>query len=215
MEEEFEKIFNAVIEGADENVANLVAQTLNGGAKAGDILNKGLIRAMDEVGNRFESGEYFIPDMLIAAKAMKAGMALLKPLLVNAGVASVGRVVIGTIKGDLHDIGKNLVSMMLEGGGFEVIDLGTDVSPEKFASAVREHNPDIVGMSALLTTTMIHMKDAIEAIDDIGLKKQVKILIGGAPVTQEYAEKIGADGYASDAIKAVMLAKSLMDLRKN
>ncbi|HKZ44171.1 MAG TPA: corrinoid protein, partial [Anaerolineales bacterium] len=211
MEEEFEKIFNAVIEGADENVANLVAQTLNGGAKAGDILNKGLIRAMDEVGNRFESGEYFIPDMLIAAKAMKAGMALLKPLLVNAGVASVGRVVIGTIKGDLHDIGKNLVSMMLEGGGFEVIDLGTDVSPEKFASAVREHNPDIVGMSALLTTTMIHMKDAIEAIDDIGLKKQVKILIGGAPVTQEYAEKIGADGYASDAIKAVMLAKSLMD----
>jgi len=139
----------------------------------------------------------------------------LKPLLVNAGVASVGRVVIGTIKGDLHDIGKNLVSMMLEGGGFEVIDLGTDVSPEKFASAVREHNPDIVGMSALLTTTMIHMKDAIEAIDDIGLKKQVKILIGGAPVTQEYAEKIGADGYASDAIKAVMLAKSLMDLRKN
>src|SRR3990172_6046809 len=190
MEEEFEKIFNAVIEGADENVANLVAQTLNGGAKAGDILNKGLIRAMDEVGNRFESGEYFIPDMLIAAKAMKAGMALLKPLLVNAGVASVGRVVIGTIKGDLHDIGKNLVSMMLEGGGFEVIDLGTDVSPEKFASAVREHNPDIVGMSALLTTTMIHMKDAIEAIDDIGLKKQVKILIGGAPVTQEYAEKI-------------------------
>ena len=180
------------------------------GQRLGDILTKGFIRAMDEVGNRFERGDYYIPEMLIAAKAMKAGLAILRPSLVEAGVATVGRVIIGTIKGDLHDIGKNLVSMILEGGGFEVIDLGTDVTPEKFASAVREYLPDIVGLSALLTTTMPQMKNTIEAIDDLGMRDQVKVIIGGAPVTQEYAEKIGADGYAPDAIKAVILAKSLL-----
>jgi len=210
MKDEYEMIFKAVIEGDVEGVDKLVRDALNGGAKSGDILNQGLIRAMDEVGNRFERGDFFVPEMLISAKAMKTGLAILRPYLVEAGVASVGRVIIGTIKGDLHDIGKNLVTMMLEGGGFEVIDLGTDVAPEKFASAVREYSPDIVGMSALLTTTMVQMKNAIEAIDDLGLRDQVKVIIGGAPVTQGYAEKIGADGYAPDAIKAVNLAKSIL-----
>lgn len=210
MKNEYEAIFKAIVEGDINTVDELVKAALAEGVSAEDLLNEELIRAMDEVGERFERGETFVPEMLVSAKAMKAGLAVLKPHLVQAGVSSIGRVVIGTVKGDLHDIGKNLVSMMLEGAGFEVIDLGTDVAPEEFASASREHAPEIVGMSALLTTTMQGMRDAIEAIDDIGMREQVKIIIGGAPVTQSYAENIQADGYAPDASKAVSLAKSLV-----
>jgi 5-methyltetrahydrofolate--homocysteine methyltransferase len=210
MTNEYEMIFMGIIEGNINKVEELVKTSLDRGAPAEDLLNEGLIRAMDEVGNRFERGEIFVPEMLVSAKAMKAGLAVLKPYLVQAGVSSVGRVIIGTVKGDLHDIGKNLVSMMLEGAGFEVIDLGTDVAPEEFASAAREYAPEIVGMSALLTTTMREMKNAIEALEDFGIRERVKVIIGGAPVTQGYAEKIQADGYAPDASKAVTLAKFLV-----
>jgi 5-methyltetrahydrofolate--homocysteine methyltransferase len=210
MENEYRAIFKAIVEGDINTADELVKAALAEGASAEDLLNEELIRAMDEVGDRFERGETFVPEMLVSAKAMKAGLAVLKPRLVQAGVSSIGRVIIGTVKGDLHDIGKNLVSMMLEGAGFEVIDLGTDVAPEEFASAAREHAPELVGMSALLTTTMQGMRDAIEAIDDIGMRERVKIIIGGAPVTQSYADNIQADGYAPDASKAVALAKSLV-----
>jgi 5-methyltetrahydrofolate--homocysteine methyltransferase len=164
---------------------------------------------MAEVGARFERGEFYVPEMLVAARAMQAGLAVLKPHLAEGGVQMRGKVVIGTVKGDLHDIGKNLVAMMLEGAGFEVIDLGTDVAPEKFAAAVREHKPSLVGMSALLTTTMKAMQPTIEAIEDIGLRTQVKVLVGGAPITEDFAKSIGADGYAADASRAVAIAKSL------
>ena len=209
MKDEYEMIFKAVVEGNLEGAEKLVSDSLMGGIMAGELLNQGLIRAMDEVGTRFERGDMYIPEMLVSAKAMKAGLSILRPYLVKEGIPAIGRVIIGTVKGDMHDIGKNLVTMMLEGAGFEVIDLGTDVAPEKFAEAVRKYSPDIVGLSALLTTTMQQMKNTIEAIDDLGTRDQVKIIIGGAPVTQEYSEKIGADGYAADASKAVNWAKAI------
>jgi len=165
---------------------------------------------MSEIGILFKNNEVFIPEVLIAARAMKAGMAILKPLLIEKDVKPVGKVVLGTVKGDLHDIGKNLVGMMLEGAGFEVIDLGIDVSPEKFVEAARDNQADCVAMSALLTTTMPHMKDTIEAFEAAGLRENVKIMIGGAPITQSYADEIGADGYASDAASAAELAKNLI-----
>lgn len=175
-----------------------------------EILNEGLIAAMDEVGKRFEAGEYYVPEMLIAARAMQAGLGILKPYMLEKNITAKGKVVMGTVKGDLHDIGKNLVSMMLEGAGFEVLDLGTDVPPEKFVAAAQEYRPNLIGLSALLTTTMQNMKSTIEALSRAGLRGEVKIIIGGAPVTDAYAGTVGADGYAADASRAVSLAKSLV-----
>lgn len=166
------------------------------------ILREALIPAMDEVGDLFQKGEYFVPEMLVSARAMKQALAVLRPIMKEKGVKPLGRVVIGTVKGDLHDIGKNLVIMALEGAGFEVIDLGIDVAPEKFVDAVKEHNPQLVGMSALLTTTMLSMKDTIQSLKDAGLRDGLKIMIGGAPVRKEFADEIGADFYGRDSTEA-------------
>jgi 5-methyltetrahydrofolate--homocysteine methyltransferase len=204
------EIYEFVITGQKDDVEEKVKQAIAEQLAPKAILDNGLIAAMSEVGDRFENGDFYVPEMLIAARAMQTGMALLKPLLMEADIQPEGKVVIGTVKGDLHDIGKNLVGMMLEGAGFEVIDLGTDIAPEKFAALVREHQPDLMGMSALLTTTMPEMKNAIEALVDIGAKDKVKVIIGGAPITSAYAEEIGANGYAPDAASAVTLAKSLL-----
>jgi methylmalonyl-CoA mutase cobalamin-binding domain/chain len=173
------------------------------------MVQKYMIPAMDEVGRRYEANEYFVPELLIAARAMKASLELIRPLLIASGAEPAGRVVIGTVKGDLHDIGKNLVAAMLEGAGFEVVDLGVDVPPEKFMIAVKEKKASLVAMSALLTTTMNSMKTTIDAFVSAGLRTQVKIMIGGAPVTQKYAEEVGADGYSSNANGAVALARKL------
>ncbi len=202
-------IYDNVIAGNKAGVEADVTAGMGAGLAAERILTESLISAMTEVGARFERGEYFVPEMLIAARAMQAGMALLRPQLTESGVKATGKVVIGTVKGDLHDIGKNLVAMMLEGAGFELVDLGTDVSPEKFAQAAREHRPGIVGLSALLTTTMQNMKATIEALEDVGVRDQVKVIVGGAPLTEDYAQQIGADGYAPDASRAVALARRL------
>jgi 5-methyltetrahydrofolate--homocysteine methyltransferase len=175
----------------------------------GEILNGGLIAGMDEVGKDFKAGDLFVPEVLIAARAMQAGMNILRPLLAEGDIPSAGKYVIGTVKGDLHDIGKNLVRMMLEGAGFETIDLGTDVGPADFVAAVREHQPVLMGMSALLTTTMVNMKTTIEALEEAGLRDTVKVMIGGAPVTTAFAEEIGADAYAPDAASAVDTAREL------
>ncbi len=201
---------NLVIEGDKSGVEKAVQQALADGISADKILNDGLIEAMNEVGLRFENGDFFVPEMLIAARAMQAGLSLLKPYLVQSGVQAKGKVVIGTVKGDLHDIGKNLVAMMLEGAGFEVIDLGTDVSPEKYIQAVKDHQVNIVGMSALLTTTMSNMKMVINSLEQAGLRGYVKVMVGGAPVTDAFAKEIGADGYAPDASRAVALAKTFV-----
>jgi 5-methyltetrahydrofolate--homocysteine methyltransferase len=209
MDPKLETIYEAVLDGDMEAAEAGVQAALDGSVSAADILNVALIPAMGEVGRLFEEGEYFVPEMLIAARAMKAGLVIIKPLLVDSGVEPAGKIAIGTVKGDLHDIGKNLVAMMLEGAGFEIIDLGTDVAPETFVEAV-QNGAQIVGLSALLTTTMPSMASAIEAIQDAGLRDQVKIIIGGAPVTAEYAEQIGADGFAPDASQAASLAKELM-----
>ncbi|RLI48233.1 MAG: cobalamin-binding protein [Candidatus Thorarchaeota archaeon] len=206
-----DKIKQAVIAGEVENIAELTKQALAQGIGARDILDKALTPAMDIVGEEYERGERYVPEMLISAETMKASVAILKPLLVEAGVEARGKVVIGTVEGDLHDIGKDLVAMMLEGAGFEVINLGTEVTAEEFLKAAKEHNPDIIGMSALLTTTMTHMPEVIDALKQAGLRDKVKVMIGGAPVTQEYADKIGADGYAPDAASATRLAKSLLE----
>jgi 5-methyltetrahydrofolate--homocysteine methyltransferase len=205
-----EAIYQAVLDGDAGTATEQVTATLEAGVSASDILNKACIAAMTEVGRLFEEGEKFVPEMLISARAMNASVALLKPYLTDEDVSTVGKAVLGTVKGDLHDIGKNLVRMMMEGTGFEVVDLGTDVPPDKFVSAVQEHDPQLVGMSALLTTTMPAMKDTIEALAEAGLRDRVKVLIGGAPVTQEYSDKIGADGYAPDASSATRKAKELL-----
>ena len=187
-----------------------VQEALDAGIEPGDILQEGLVTAMAEVGRLFEEGEYFVPEMLIAARAMKAGLALLRPHLVEADVKPAGKVSAGTVKGDLHDIGKNLVCMMLEGAGFEIVDLGVDVSPEQFLKSVTEQGVDVIAMSALLTTTMPNMRTTIETLVEAGVRDKVKVMIGGAPVTDAYAAEIGADGYAPDASRAVALAKSLV-----
>jgi len=203
-------IYTNVMEGQGEAVREQVQAALDAGISAPVILNEGMIAAMAEVGRLFEEGEYFVPEMLIAARAMQSGLSLLKPYLKDAEVKSAGRVAIGTVKGDLHDIGKNLVAMMLEGAGFEIVDLGTDVAPEKFAQAIREQGVQLIAMSALLTTTMPAMKTTIEAIKAAGLRERVKIMIGGAPITPEYAAQIGADGFSPDASRAVATAKALL-----
>lgn len=210
MDERLPQIYNSVLNGDMDNVAAQVEAALQAGLDPGTILNQGMVSAMKEVGRLFEEGEYFVPEMLISARAMQAGLAVLKPHLVKAKVASAGKVVIGTVKGDLHDIGKNLVGMMLEGTAFEVVDLGVDVSPEKFVEAVRTHQPQIVGLSALLTTTMPGMRTTIDALKSAGLREQVKVIVGGAPVTETFAKDIGADGYSPDASRAVTLAQSLL-----
>jgi 5-methyltetrahydrofolate--homocysteine methyltransferase len=209
MESPLKEIYQGVLDGDMGAVQTNVQSAIDAGMPAGDILQQGLIAAMGEVGQLFEDGEYFVPEMLIAARAMKAGLAILQPLLVDSGVEPVGKVAIGTVKGDLHDIGKNLVAMMLEGAGFEIVDLGTDVAPDQFVAAVKE-GVDLIGLSALLTTTMPSMAGTIQALDAAGLRDQVKVMIGGAPVTAEYAKQIGADGFAPDASQAVTLAKSLI-----
>jgi 5-methyltetrahydrofolate--homocysteine methyltransferase len=200
----------SVIDG-DMNVAQeLVQKTLAEKTPPEQILKDGLISAMEEVGRRFECGEFFVPEMLISARAMKSGLALLRPHLVAADVHPVGKVVIGTVQGDLHDIGKNLVGMMLEGAGFEVVDLGADVSIDKYVAAVKDHRPDLVACSALLTTTMPRMENIISSLREAGLRDQVKVMIGGAPVTDKYATDIGADGFAPDAASAALRAKELV-----
>jgi 5-methyltetrahydrofolate--homocysteine methyltransferase len=202
-------IFENVIEGQAEVVESGVKAALAEGVEAGRILNEALIAAMDEVGSRFEDGDFFVPEMLIAAKAMQAGLSLLKPHLAATDVLVAGKVAIGTVKGDLHDIGKNLVAMMLEGAGFEIIDLGVDVEPQAFVDAVQE-GASLIGMSALLTTTMSNMGTTIEALKAAGLRDKVKVMIGGAPVTEEFAASIGADAFAPDASSAARIARRLV-----
>jgi len=208
MADMLQKIASNLYDGDDDAVAELVQEALDQGLAPQDILSGGLIAGMDEVGKDFKAGELFVPEVLIAARAMHAGMGVLRPLLAESDVPSAGKFVIGTVEGDLHDIGKNLVRMMIEGAGFETIDLGTDVKADAFVEAVREHRPALVGMSALLTTTMVNMKGTIEALEEAGLRDSVKVMIGGAPVTAAFAEEIGADAYAPDAASAVDVARS-------
>jgi len=210
MKEELQKeLHNAIMEGQRDEAQAAVVALLDEEVEPGLVLST-MIDAMAEVGRLFEEGEYFVPEMLIAARAMKTGMDVLKPKLVDSDIQPLGLVAAGTVKGDLHDIGKNLVCMMLEGAGFQVIDLGTDVAPETFVEVVREQQPNIIAMSALLTTTMASMKTTIQALEQAGLRDKVKILVGGAPITDAYAKQIGADGYAEDASRAAKLAKSMM-----
>jgi len=205
------QIASSLYRGEDKTVADLVQQALDQGMTSIEILNGGLIAGMDEVGRDFKAGQLYVPEVLIAARAMQAGMNVLRPLLAESDVPSVGKYVIGTVQGDLHDIGKNLVKMMLEGAGFETIDLGVDVKPDDFVAAVREHQPQLLGMSALLTTTMPGMKATIEALEEAGLRDTVKIMVGGAPVTAAFAEQIEADAYAPDAATAVDVARKLVE----
>jgi 5-methyltetrahydrofolate--homocysteine methyltransferase len=204
-----QEIYQAVLEGDLDLTKEKVQEALSSGLTASDILQDGLIAAMGEVGRLFEEGDCFVPEMLVSARAMQAGLEILKPLLAQAGVEPVGKAIVGTVKGDLHDIGKNLVGMMLEGAGFKVVDLGVDVPAEKFVAALQD-GTNILGLSALLTTTMPSMENTIKAIEAAGLRNRVKIIIGGAPVTAEYASQIGADGFAPDAGQAVAVAKSLI-----
>ena len=206
---DFEQIQQAVLRGDASFVAENVKVLLDQGVGAGEILNLALVPPMVEIGNLYEQGEVYVPEMLIAAHAMKAGMQVLRPELVKAGVKPLGRVVIGTVQGDIHDIGKNLVAMLLEGAGFEITDLGVDNSPDEFVAAVKA-GAHILGMSGLLTTTIPSMPRTIQALKEAGLREKVKVIVGGAPVTQEFADEIGADGYAPDAASAVRLAKSLI-----
>jgi 5-methyltetrahydrofolate--homocysteine methyltransferase len=206
----FETLKQAVIEGDDVTTVALTRTALGEGANPADIVNQGLQPGLIIVGERFSSGEFFIPEMLLAARAVSRALDILRPLITDARSVTIGRVVLGTVAGDIHDIGKNLVGMLLQGAGFEVMDLGTNVPPEKFVAAVRENCPDILGLSALLTTTMPAMKAAIEAIAAAGVRDQVKIVVGGAPVTQHFAERIGADGYGADGGAAIEVCRRLM-----
>lgn len=205
-------IAEALQRGEAGKVEELVRLALQEKLTPKDILENGLIKGMNIIGVKFKNNEVYVPEVLIAARAMQAGMGVLRPKLVETGVRNIGKVAIGTVRGDLHDIGKNLVKMMLEGAGFEVIDLGADVSVDKFVNAVKEHQPDIVGMSALLTTTMVNMIEVIKALKSAGLRDKVKVMVGGAPVTQNYAEQIGADGYSPDAASAAEDAKKFIML---
>lgn len=200
----------AVIRGDAKECARLTQEGLDEGLSPQLLLNDGLMAGMAVIGERFKANEIYVPEVLIAARAMKAGLAILRPRLVETGAKPVGKVVIGTVKGDLHDIGKNIVGMMLEGAGFQVTDLGNDVAPERFIQAAKEQEAQIIGMSALLTTTMLNMKGTIEALKAAGLRERVKVMVGGAPVTQRFAEEIGADGYAENASLAVEKAKELL-----
>ncbi len=200
---------NAVIAGNEGLVKELTQLTLDKGIDPLEIINLGFIPGMSIVGDRFKVGDMFVPEVLMAARAMHGGMDLIKPLIADVDIPTKGKVVIGTVKGDLHDIGKNLVGMMIESAGYDVINLGADVSPERFIEAVKENNPQFVAMSALLTTTMLSMRDTIEALEEEGLRDKVKVLVGGAPVSQDFADEIGADGYAPDAASATDLCAKL------
>jgi len=207
---DLKEIAENLIQGKADKVKELTQRSVDEGQDIQKILNEGLLAGMSVVGDKFKKNEFYVPEVLIAARAMKAGMEIIRPLLTKKGVKGAGKIILGTVRGDLHDIGKNLVGMMLEGAGFEIIDLGVDVPPEKFVEAAREKGADIIGLSALLTTTMPGMKDVIEAIKSSDLKGKLKVMIGGAPVTQDYADEIGADGYAPDAASAVDKAKQLI-----
>jgi 5-methyltetrahydrofolate--homocysteine methyltransferase len=210
MSELLEKIATAILEGDEEKSPKLVERALKKDLSAKDILDNGLLVGMNEVGVRFRAGDMFVPEVLMSAEAMQGGMSLLRPQLISEGIQLIGKILLGTVKGDLHDIGKNLVQMMCEGAGFEVINLGFNVEPEKFIVAIKEHRPQIVGMSAMLTTTMRAMGHTIRAIEEAGLRDQVKIMVGGAPVDAEFAKRIGADGYGSNAPAGADLAKQFV-----
>lgn len=205
-----DQISESLIKGKAKEVKELVEKAVNEKVPPADILNKGLLSGMSVIGERFKKNEVYVPEVLIAARAMKSGMEVLKPLLVSAGVEPAGTVVVGTVKGDLHDIGKNLVCMMLEGAGFKVVDAGINVEPDKFIQLANENSATIIGASALLTTTMTNMKGVVDAVKSAGLTDKIKVMIGGAPVTQAYADEIGASGYAPDAASAADLAKKLV-----
>ena len=212
MSKVLEKISKAVIRGDEDEIAELTQDALDEGLGAKDILSGGLMPGMDYVGVEFKAGRMFVPEVLLSARTMKGSMDVLEPLLAEGESIAVGKVVLGTVEGDLHDIGKNLVGMMMEGAGFQIVDLGVDVTPAAFVDSVKKEKPDVVGMSALLTTTMRNMGRTIDALKEAGLRDQVKVMIGGAPVTGDFAEQIGADGTASSAPAAVDLAKSLIGL---
>ncbi len=207
------ELSTAVIEGRHDAVETMARQALNQGHGAQDILDNGLMPGMDHVGVEFRAGNMFVPEVLRSARAMQAAMDVLRPLLADTDARTNGRILLGTVKGDMHDIGKNLVAMMCEGAGFEVKDLGKNIAPEAFVEEVKAFNPDILGMSALLTTTMRTMEHTIKALEEAGLRERVKVIIGGAPVTQTFADQIGADGYASNAASAADLARKLVGAR--
>ena len=206
------EIREAIITGRPDDAKDLAQKALQGGGEADKILNETLIPAINEVGEKFGRNEIFFPEMLVSAMAMKEALSVLRPVLVDKGIKAIGRVVLGTVQGDLHDIGKNLVGMLLEGAGFEVIDLGIDTPKELFIKATREKNPQLLALSALLTTTMPRMKEVIDILEREGLREQVKVIIGGAPVTQQYADEIGADGYAPDAASAASKARDILEI---
>jgi 5-methyltetrahydrofolate--homocysteine methyltransferase len=209
MSETLKDLATAVIEGDLDEAVDLTEEALDDDISAETILNEGLMPGMDYVGVEFKAGNMFVPEVLRSARAMQGAMELLRPLLVESGAPMAGKVLLGTVKGDLHDIGKNLVGMMCEGAGFEVKDLGKDIAPEQFVEAIKEYEPNVVGMSALLTTTMRMMGNTIKALEEAGVRDRVKVIVGGAPVTQAFADQIGADGYASNAAAASELAKKL------
>ena len=214
-EEILQKLYDDTLVGNAPSVKGLVEQGLEDDLAPGSMLYDALIPSLEEVGARFERGDYFVPEMLIAARAMQGALDILRPLLAETGAAEVGTFLMGTVKGDVHDIGKNLCNIMLEGAGFTVIDLGVNVAPEVFVEKIGEHNPDIVGFSAFLTTTMPMFKANINALEKAGIRVEVIVMVGGAPVTQEYANAVGADGYAADASTAVRLAKDLIEKRRS
>jgi len=208
-----EKFYTGISQGNMDEVRRLTQEALDRGETAETILQEGLLPAMDRVGVQFKNNEIYIPEVLIASRAMTAGTGILKPILSKSNGPKAAKIIMGTVKGDLHDIGKNLVLMLMEGSGFDVVDLGVDVSTEKFIEAIKQHQPQVVGMSALLTTTMQEIKNTLDTIQEQGLRKQTKVIIGGAPVTEFYAKKIGADGFASDAASAVDCVKGLLGMR--
>jgi len=206
----YSELYDAILAGNAKKAEEVTRNAIAAKADPNGLVQKYMIPAMDEVGKRFECNEYFVPELLIAARAMKASLELITPLLAAAGTEPVGHVVIGTVQGDLHDIGKNLVASMLEGGGFKVIDLGVDVPPERFVEAAKEKNGTIIALSALLTTTMTMMKNVVQALENAGIRQETKVIIGGAPITQQFADDIGADGYSDNASTAVALARKLV-----
>jgi 5-methyltetrahydrofolate--homocysteine methyltransferase len=210
MDNVLQDLEEAIVNGNHKNAVALTSQLIEAGASPQRILNEGLIAGMSEVGELFKEGEYFVPEMLIAARAMKSALEILRPQLVDTGVKPIGTVVLGTVRGDLHDIGKNLTGMFLEGAGFQVIDLGVDVSADKFIAAVKEHKAELLGMSALLTTTMTYTAEVIRALQAANLRDQVKVIVGGAPITEEWANQIGADAFALDAASGADRCKELL-----
>jgi len=214
LEDLYEQMGDDLYDGLEEEVVAAVNEALSRGRDAYEVLTEGLVAGMDIVGNDFRDGILFVPEVLMAAKAMKGGMAILRPLLAESDAPQQGTLVIGTVKGDIHDIGQNLVAMMMEGAGFEVHNLGINVNADKYMAAIREHNPDILGMSALLTTTMPYMKVVVDRLKEEGIRDDIIVMVGGAPVTQDFADHVGADGYGEDAAQAVEVARRLMAKRR-